>query len=198
MVYSWDSSYGINSQNTKQLVMLIEFILKNNNKNKINLIGHSQGGNFAKDVMVKLYDRKIDMKNIRLISLATPHKGIKEMNSKSMILLPSAEIMYDIFSLNLNTRDQVIQASKRLYNGAYKQLYACKKNKYLQKLNKNFISRGLYKNAVLIAGKNDKIICEKSSLFEGVLTIKKLVNNSHGNIVISPDNEIFKIIAELK
>lgn len=198
IVYSWDSSLGITRKNTEQLVNLIAFILKNNKNNTINLIAHSHGGNLAKKVLVDIYDKNINTKNIKLITLATPHKGIDTIDYKSMLFLPAVEIAYDIFSLNLNTPDQSIQAIRRLYNGTYKQMSTYKENKYLQKLNTEFIQRRLNENAIFIAGKHDNIVKDKSSLFKGVHANRARVNNSHSNIVVSPDKKIFKIIQELK
>lgn len=198
IVYSWDPSLGITKENRYQLEMLIKFILQNNNQNKITLIAHSHGGNLAKEILVSLYDEKVITDNIKLITLATPHKGINNIDSNTKYMVPVAEVIYDMFSFNLNKHKQIIQASKKLYNDAYNQLEEYEENDYLQQLNKDYVLRELHKNTLFIAAKHDDIIQESSSLLKGVEGKKFIVNNSHSNIVDTPDTKIFQIIADFK
>ncbi len=198
IVYSWDSSLGISKNNTQQLEALMKFILKNNTQNNITLIAHSHGGNLSKEVLVNLYEENINLKNINLITLATPHKGIENIDDTSKYIMPVAEIMYDMFSFDFAKHKQIIQASKRLYSGAYNQLEDYKDNRYLQNLNKKFIMYNLHKNTLFIAAKHDKILQTNSSLWKDIQNIKKSVNNDHGNIVDKPDIKIFEIILEFK
>ncbi len=198
IVYSWDSSLGISKNNTKQLESLIKFILKNNTKNSITLIAHSHGGNLSKEVLVNLFEENINLKNISLITLATPHKGVENIDDTLKYIMPVAEIMYDMFSLDFDKHKQMIQASKRLYSGAYNQLEAYKDNAYLQNLNKKFIIYDLHKNTLFIAAKHDEILKTDSSLWKDISNTKKIINNKHGNIVDKPDIKIFEIIFEFK
>ncbi len=198
IIYSWDSSEGITKKNTQQLEKIIKFIFKNNPNNPIKVIAHSHGGNLAKQVLVNLAQVNINMQNIRLVTLATPHKGIKEIDSTTKIFVPMAEIIYDMFSFDFDKHEQVIQAGKRLYSGAYDQLKKYKDNGYLQELNKEYLLFKLEEQTTFIAGRNDKIVNEDSSLFLDVGGVKKHVDNSHSNIVNSPDKEIFTIISQIK
>ena len=57
--------------------------------NMINIIAHSQGGNYSKDALLKLYLQQ--QVNINLITMATPHTGSERLYMRNVV--KSAEIL---------------------------------------------------------------------------------------------------------
>ncbi len=61
--------------------------------NMINIIAHSQGGNYSKDALLKLYlqQQTEELRNINLITMATPHTGSERLYMRNVV--KSAEIL---------------------------------------------------------------------------------------------------------
>ncbi len=61
--------------------------------NMINIIAHSQGGNYSKDALLKLYLQQPteELRNINLITMATPHTGSERLYMRNVV--KSAEIL---------------------------------------------------------------------------------------------------------
>lgn len=60
---------------------------------KINIISHSQGGNYSKDSLIKLYlqEKTEQLRDINLITMATPHTGSDRLYMRNV--LKTAEVL---------------------------------------------------------------------------------------------------------
>jgi hypothetical protein len=92
---TWDVKKGIPHNEDNPLTLML---VKLNTEYKIpytriNIITHSQGGNYAKDALIKLYHQQQTerIRNINLVTIGTPHTGSERLYVRNVLM--AAEIL---------------------------------------------------------------------------------------------------------
>lgn len=88
-LYTWDVRNGIPTDEPAPLVDALQSLHSDYGipYHQINIIAHSQGGNYSKQALVTLYPQEQQAKNIELVTLGTPHTGSERLYLRHVALI---------------------------------------------------------------------------------------------------------------
>jgi len=88
-LYTWDVRNGIPTDEPPPLVEALQSLHSDYRipYHRINIIAHSQGGNYSKQALVTLYLTEPKVRNIDLVTLGTPHTGSERLYLRHVALI---------------------------------------------------------------------------------------------------------------